>query len=566
MTVAEPASTLAPAGDGVSVGAPRAGAPVSSLADLRARTRRLGSGLGRESVLIFALSLGLNLWVAHDLVFHLNYITVDALSRVANAFYVLFSRDPHLAAIGLIWNPLPSFLELPLVALKGWFPWLVNRGFAGNIETACFGAGSAVVISLLLRDVSIRWPLRLAMVAAWVINPMVLLYSANGMSDITLMFFLLLTGLLLLRWLRRPRDALLVGIGVTVATATFVRYEAIPFAIMVLGVIAVSQWRSGAPRREMEARLLLYLLPVAFAVLCWIGASAFLMHNPLYFLNGLYSNLSLQGVVNNASTAAARREETWPAAVGFVASEVIRLYPGYLLCAGVALGVAVLRRKLLLGSAVLLMTTAPLLLILYLIEKGGLNFNLRYFMSVIPFSFVLAAYAIGLLPKGSVRAGAGLVLVGALALSSLSTLAAMSNSRVGLQEYQVVAAARQNRPLANGLLQELSLGRVVERLDRGHQLVLVDSFSGFPIIVGSPDPRLFVVTSDLDFQAALSDPQAYHIGYFLVPEPLGVTRLDAIDHRYPTFWTNGDGFATKVASLGTSERWRLYRITGPAPQ
>ena len=566
MTMSAPATTPPRTGGEVRVGAPRLGARVTRLADLRARSRRLGSRLGRESVLIFAAILGLNLWVACELVFHLDYITVDALSRVANAFYVLFSRDPHLAAIGLIWNPLPSFLELPLVALKGWFPWMVNRGFAGNIETACFGAGSAVVVGRLLREVGVGRPLRLATVTAWVTNPMVLLYSANGMSDIILMFFLLLTGLLLLRWLRQPRDILLVGIGVTVATATFVRYEAIPFAIMVLVVIAVGQRRAGVSWREVEARLLLYGLPVAGAVLFWIGANAVLMHNPFYFLNGLYSNLSQQGIVNNAGTASARRLESWPAVAGFVASEVVRLYPAYLFCGVVALALALWRRQLLVGPALLVMTTAPILLIVYLIHKGSLNLNLRYFMSVIPLSFVLAAYVLGLVPKGFVRAGVGLALLAALAVSNLSSLAAMSNSQVGLQEYAVVAAAKQNRPVANGLLPELGLGRVVERLDRGHQLVLVDSFTGFPIIMGSPDPRLFVVTSDLNFQAALSDPQAYHIGYFLVPAPVGVARLDAIDRRYPSFWSNGDGFATKVASLGTSERWRLYRITGPAPQ
>ena len=566
MTLSAPAGADARTAGRVPAGTPGAAEEPRSVSQPKALTRPLWSRLGRESVLIFVLVLGLNLGVAHDLVFHLDYITVDALSRVANAFFVLFSRDPHLAAIGLVWNPLPSFLELPLVALKGWFPWLVNRGFAGNIETAGFGAGGAVVIGMLLRDVGVGRPMRLAMVVAWVTNPMVLLYSANGMSDITLMFFLLLTGLLLLRWLRQTRDVLLVGIGTTVALATFVRYEAIPFAILVFGVIAVSQWWSGAPRRELEARLLLYGLPVAFAVLFWIGANAVLMHNPLYFLNGLYSNLSQQGVVNNAGTAAAARLESWPAATGFVASEVIHLYPAYPLCAGVALGVALWRRRALVGVATLLMTTAPLLLVFYLIERGSLNLNLRYFMSVIPFSFVLAAYGLGLLPKGRVKVGLGLTLAAALALSSVSTLAAMSSSRVGLQEHQVVAAARWNRPLANGLLAELDLGRTVQRLDRGHQLVLIDSFTGFPVVMGSPDPRLFVITSDRNFQAALSDPQAYHIGYFLVPEPAGVTRLDAIDRRYPGFWSNGGGFATMVAALGTAEHWRLYRITGPAPQ
>ena len=37
----------------------------------------------------------------------------DAWSRITNAYYVLYSRDPHLAAIGFIWNPLPSLMAIP---------------------------------------------------------------------------------------------------------------------------------------------------------------------------------------------------------------------------------------------------------------------------------------------------------------------------------------------------------------------------------------------------------------------------------------------------------------------
>ena len=102
-------------------------------------------------------------------------------------------------------------------------------------------------------------------------------------------------------------------------------------------------------------------------------------------------------------------------------------------------------------------------------------------------------------------------------------------------------------------------------LDPEHKLVLIDTFEGFSIVVSSPDPNLFVVTSDIDFEAALSDPQAYHIAYFMVPMPEGVGKLDAVNRRYPGFWKNGDGFARKVADLGTAIHWRLYRIEQPAP-
>ncbi|HEY7916898.1 MAG TPA: hypothetical protein VIC86_07940 [Acidimicrobiales bacterium] len=36
---------------------------------------------------------------------------------MANGFYVLHSADPHLAAVGFVWNRLSSIVDLPLLAL-----------------------------------------------------------------------------------------------------------------------------------------------------------------------------------------------------------------------------------------------------------------------------------------------------------------------------------------------------------------------------------------------------------------------------------------------------------------
>ena len=48
----------------------------------------------------------------------------DALSRVQAAQSVLFSRDPHLSAIGFIFTPLTAIVQLPLIALSPWIPAL----------------------------------------------------------------------------------------------------------------------------------------------------------------------------------------------------------------------------------------------------------------------------------------------------------------------------------------------------------------------------------------------------------------------------------------------------------
>lgn len=47
------------------------------------------------------------------------FILGDALSRVSAAQAVLFSRDPHLAAIGFIFTPLSALLQIPAIGSAG---------------------------------------------------------------------------------------------------------------------------------------------------------------------------------------------------------------------------------------------------------------------------------------------------------------------------------------------------------------------------------------------------------------------------------------------------------------
>lgn len=93
-------------------------------------------------VFILALELSAGIYFSYVL----GYMHTDALSRVANAFYVLYSRDPHLGAIGFIWNPLPSLLEMVILLLYPIFPALATYGLAAIILSATFAALTAMLL------------------------------------------------------------------------------------------------------------------------------------------------------------------------------------------------------------------------------------------------------------------------------------------------------------------------------------------------------------------------------------------------------------------------------------
>ena len=271
------------------VEAPPPRAPVPRHPAIRAAAA-LGGFVVRESMVIFIAVLAIDLVGAYYMVFRLNFLPWDTSARVANAFYVLFSRDPHLAAIGFVWAPLPSFLDLPLIALRPWFPELVSRAFAGCIVSSIFGAATAATLNRAFRTYGIAVPLRWLLTAVYAFNPLVFYYSANGMSEALMIYFMVASSLLFARWTAERRDSQLVGLGLIVAISLFVRYELWFFAAVMAVAVVVTLVRRSLHWREIETRALLYGLPVAYGAFLWVAVNAVIQRDPLFFVRSPYAN------------------------------------------------------------------------------------------------------------------------------------------------------------------------------------------------------------------------------------------------------------------------------------
>src|ERR1043165_8901029 len=100
----------------------------------------------RLKALAYFCALALYLAVGYWLQVRHGFILGDALSRVSAAQSVLFSRDPHLAAIGFIFTPLTAMVQIPALALSPMWPDLAEKAFAGSIMSAVFMAGCVVQI------------------------------------------------------------------------------------------------------------------------------------------------------------------------------------------------------------------------------------------------------------------------------------------------------------------------------------------------------------------------------------------------------------------------------------
>ena len=152
-------------------------APVASAAPRRWR-----------GVVLFVGLTGLYFAVGYLLVIRYDLFDGDAASRVANAGYVLESRDPHLSAMGFVWNPLPSLVEIPILLFERWWPELRTRGLAGVIQSALFMAGAALMVRGIALDRGVGSGWRRVAVAAFALQPMIIVYGASGMSEAALSF------------------------------------------------------------------------------------------------------------------------------------------------------------------------------------------------------------------------------------------------------------------------------------------------------------------------------------------------------------------------------------------
>ena len=110
----------------------------------RGTAARIGARVERLLAFFLPFAGYLSVAVLLDLVYH--SVVGDATSREANAYYVFFSNDPHLAAIGFVWNPLTSLTEMPLILLKGLWPALTAEAFASGIMSSVFMAGNVLPV------------------------------------------------------------------------------------------------------------------------------------------------------------------------------------------------------------------------------------------------------------------------------------------------------------------------------------------------------------------------------------------------------------------------------------
>lgn len=565
------------------------------------RERRRASWRLSEPVVLFAASAVLYLVVAVWLVQH-NVLFADAMSRVGNAYYVLYSRDPHLPAIGFVWNPLPSLLLVPFLPLKAFAPWLVSYGFLGAIESALMMAGTVSLIAGCFRKLNVPRVTRLILTGLFAIQPMIMLYAGSGLSEAMMLFFLALTTSCLISWMQTSAPGCLVGAGLALGLGYMTRYEAVAPALGVVVLVAITSWvrAGGRPARlsTVVNNVALVAAPFAFAFVLWSAMAKVLVDEWLPTFSSVYGN-SAQ-VSSGSQSIRAVTGTTWWATLEYIWRQAFALAPALIVLLVVTVVLALRARNLaalvapVVFGAVSAFSAAVLIL--------GSSFGwLRFQITVIPLTTLLAGTVVALsgelVRKRSARAsalgtaaaadpaagdlwtrlsrpievGVAILAVAAVALSVPTQFNALTDTRAGLAReespmlrsvfFPDLASHEEQRSLLI-FRTEREVADYIDTLDPGDASVLTDTAYAYSIVMASRRPTQFVITSDLDFEGAVADPAGHGIKYLLVPAPeLGPA--DALGQQWPGLFKDGAGIASPVQLFQGAfyGDWMLYRVS-----
>lgn len=539
--------------------------------------------------LSFAVYAGVGYWLQVQN----GFLMGDALSRVAAAQSVLFSRDPHLAAIGFIFTPLTALVQIPALMLTPVWPEIAERAFSGTLMSAVFMAGAVVQILGMGTDRGLPRGYALTITAFFALNPMIVFYGANGMSEAPFVFFMSWSVRRLMMWMVDDDvHHLVTAGGVAMGLAYLTRYDAVA-CIAAAGILVfVTTYRRATPAPRFRRALMDMLMvsgPGTATFLGWAAISWLITGEAFAQFTSQYGNAAILEQSGQVTT-------TFGSGVVFAVSCISLLAPTLV---PIGLWAAASRWgrpnwKVMLPP--LAIYGAALAFQAYSYASGSTFPFLRFYIIAVPLTACLAMLAVpeGALvdPKRRGRYSPPAVALPArrrswLAYAPVALLFAatlpvtawgMGQPEYAPQEYALGAVldpdpdnvterkALEHR-IAASFSTERKIADYLEGLGLAESSVITDTVYGFAVLAASHEPKMFVIPSDPDFTALLNEPSLGGIRYLLAVPPEGRGQSDALNLRYPTLYETGADIATlelEIPNDGDSQpNWRLYRVNEP---
>ncbi|HBE78323.1 MAG TPA: hypothetical protein DDW65_11160 [Firmicutes bacterium] len=503
--------------------------------------------------------------IAGYYVWHIKgFVFGDGISRVANAFYVLYIQPPHLAAIGMVWNPLPSFMELPLLLLWPIYKPIASSGLAGVIMTSAFAAASGVIIYRYTVKFGSSHFVGIALALLYCFNPFMFIFGFSGLSESPFNFILLWLIFNYTEWLESEEPSNIVQMAIALGLGFLIRYEIIPIAgCLFLGVVFIvlmihranlaSEYRKDLRYsfERAEGTAIILLTPIVYACLIWILYNWIITGNPLYFLNSVYSNLGCKDFYAANEVLASMIGNP-----GKIVSYILLCTKYFLIPAVIIIGYRVIKLKVFQWDflSLVLLMSSTLALQFYMLGNGTSIGAFRYYS--FPF-VILCAWLPFEMKKFNSKLFTFLCLI-SLIVSDI----ALGYAWFQKQEF------KNNKVLfeAADLKFECSPKEIAQRdvaqyinIHIPNAKILMDSYRTYNVILNVNQPSNLIVTCSYEFNQAIRNPRKYKVDYLLVPsETNDFSRQDALNRLYPTLYQQGAFWCTPVKEF--SGYYKLFKI------
>lgn len=518
----------------------------------------------RLDLLLFTVFMALYTVLGGYLSMVKHYLPYDALSRLVSAWLVWRGTEVKLATIGFVWPPIPTAILIPLA----WIPPLVESWMALVLVSAFFMATSVVLVSRILRYCGITGIWRYLLAILFGINPLNLVFGANGMSEAILVAACLGSFYAFLRFWDSGRNLQMMISALLFSLLPLIRYE---FAILSLAAgaaLVVHCWKS-RPLMEtkqfndfLEGRLLAFSSLAIYPLFLWCIVSWQIMDNPFYFLVNDRSAISLaaeqlSGQVMFVGAAGAFNTVFYAWFVTFPAGLVGTL-------ALLFLGWRARSAKYLVFA--LLPLLIPALQFIMLLQGTNVPL-LRYFMTTVMFGVVTIAIAMGAIKDLTRLNGWRYHLLGLAAVALVLGSNFLTRSVIEDYPYLDIETVTWRGISSDEMVEHqdfaesYKVGQVLPSLIPPGSRVLIDTYQyGFGIVLGSNNPQLFMDFTDPNYDKAVLNPYDY-ADYVIVPKTEGRGALYSINRYHPNLHESGAAWAEPVEGLpDTISMWRLYKV------
>lgn len=499
-------------------------------------------------------------------------LSVDAMSRTLSAANAIVGRDPHLESIGFVWPPFPAMFQVPLAALSGWFPALVRDGLAGAIVSAVLMAVMVSAVRQWLEECGLGRFGRVAIALCLALHPFVLLFASNGMSEASMLCFLVVAANRLSRWWERetPLDLIVAGAGLAMAYLS--RYEVgLSILLVAAAVFAEAVRRAdGEPaaraRRGVVCAVGVGFIPMS-AALVWAGWSWATIGEPFAQFTSQYGNSAIVGGAGVTSGVDRLALFLTQAAV----------FGGIVLVIG-AVGVWFGTRGLARVVSVVLVVMAPLAFNLAAAYSGTTFGFARFTIALVPAAAMLlgpllVGFARDLGRPRAVVAAASVALVAGFVVLGVLGLPVIRDGRYGtgdeaLQLTAIPGPYRSDRPVDRptqlDAMREIAAD--IDAMDLPDDSIVTDDFSSQLIVASSRHRTQFITTPDRDFERVLSAPRVFGVKYLLVPDSDN-SNYDAVRDVWPGVFEGTNPIGRSVREWGDDTNpGRHYRLIEVAPK